>query len=231
MGRKGPAMADARIAFTFCLAGLLLAGCAPMGSGRHGAEPTPADSIAIAYIPESLPEFADYRSYRDDYAVRTEISALDLSLRENDFSVEEVGPENFPALRRLGADSAFGPESLRGLRHGPNRLLVVLEVPVEGDGKISGKTMASDITHNVLAISNMIATIGYNGVYQPSMQHTTESGHGFQALLFDRAQGRILLDTVSAILTNGTRVPGQRREETPIEWHYRNFVKTCVKGR
>jgi hypothetical protein len=202
-----------------------------LGSARHAADAAPADSIAIAYIPGDLGDFADYRAYRDDYRVRTEISSLDLALRRNDFSVEEAGPESFPALRRLATDSTAGAEALDGVRCGPSRLLVVVEVPVEGDGQVSGKTMAADITHNILAVSTMIAGMKYTGFYRPGMQHTSETGHGFRAILFDRAQGRVVVDTVSTILTNGSRLRGQAREETPVECHYRTFVKACIKGR
>jgi hypothetical protein len=226
-----PAMRASRIAFSLPLACLWLSGCAPMGSGRH-TNAAPADSLAIAYVPGSMGGFADYRSYRDDYSVVTEFSGLDLALRQSDFYVEEIGPEGFPALRRLGAEPASGADALRGLHCNPNRVLVVVQAPVEGDGRISGKTMASDIAHNILEVGDAITSIQNQGFFRkPVMRHTSESGHGFRAILYDKAQGRVLLDTVSTLLTSGTRVPGQSRDESPADCHYRTFVKACLKAK
>jgi hypothetical protein len=219
------------IAFSSALGCLWLSACSPMGRGRQ-AEAAPADSLAIAYVPVAMGGFPDYRSYRNDYAVVTEFSGLDLALRRNDYFVEEIGPEGFSALRRLAAGTVSGADALRGLHCDPNRVLLVLQVPVEGDGRISGKTMASDIAHNILEVGDAIASVKTQGYfYKPSMRHTSESGHGFRAILYDRAQGRVLLDTMSTVLTRGTRIPGQTREESPADCHYRTFVKACLKGK
>jgi hypothetical protein len=236
--RCGPAYRGfAHRIFVFCvlacgiLCSCLLPGCAAKGAVRH-ADAIPADSIAIAYVPADLEHFPDYWTYRNDPTVGIEISSLDLGLRLSDFAVVEVRPEAFPVLRRLGADSANGPAALRHLRYECNRLLVVIRIPVDGDGRPSGKTIASDIFHNTMEVARIFQNPKYGVDSRPiTMRHTVETGHGFRAILFDKAQDRILLDTVSAVLTSGMRVRDQDKEEDPVSCHYRLFAKACLKGR
>lgn len=216
----------------FISASLCLLECAPTGSHRQAAGAAPADSIAFAYIPGGLAQFPDYQSFRENDFIRSEIMSLDLSLRENDYVVEEVGQSDFEALRGLAAsDSAVDPAAIASLQYGPRRLLLILDVPVKGNGRASGKTMASDILHNAGAIAGAIEAMKVGGFgAKPQMRHTSETGHGFRAILFDRESKAILLDTVSSVLTGGGKAPGQTGKESPGHWHYRTFIQAKVKG-
>ncbi|MBW8888829.1 MAG: hypothetical protein JF616_13825 [Fibrobacteres bacterium] len=213
-----------------CLAALL--DCAATGSGKAGSRAAPADSIAIAYLPRKESRNPDYRTYRESEDVVSEIQSLDFVLRQNDFATEEIGAESFPALLGLGADSVLGKpssrlRSLRALRYGPSRLLLVVYVPPREGGQASASTLAADFAHNA---GEVIGSVGGGILHGMDFRHTVEVGRSFRAILYDKRQDRILLDTVSTLVTQGGRAPEQTDGETMVECHYRIFVQACLKA-
>jgi hypothetical protein len=219
-------------AFAGCLAGL--SECAPTGSGKAAVQAPPVDSIAIAYLPRKESRNPDYRTYRENVDVVSEIQSLDFVLRQRDFATEEIGAESFPALLGLGADSVLGKpssrlRSLRALRYGPARLLLVVYVPPgEGGGRPSAATLAADFAHNA---GEVIGSLGGSLLHGMDFRHTVEVGHSFRAILYDKRGDRILMDTVSTLVTQGGRAQEQADGETLAECHYRIFVQACLKTR
>jgi len=218
-------------AFAACLAGF--SDCAPTGSEKAGSQALPIDSIAIAYLPRKESRNKDYRTYRESEDVVYEINSLDFVLRQSDFATEEIGAESFPALLGLGADSVLGKpssrlRSLRALHYGPARLLLVVYVPPgEGGGRPSAATLAADFAHNA---GEVIGSVGGSLLHGMDFRHTVEVGRSFRAILYDKRRDRILMDTISTLVTQGGRAQEQAEGESLAECHYRTFVQACLKA-
>jgi hypothetical protein len=109
-------------------------------------------------------------------------------------------------------------------------MLLVMDLPVKGGP--TGKTRVKDALHNTLEVAGFVNSLAIPilpGHDAMKFQRSQEYGHGFRALVFDQAEGRILIDTVSAFTTDGQKAPGQTTKEHHAHFHYRTFIKAKLK--
>lgn len=159
---------------------------------------------------------------------------LDLALRECDYATDEIGGADFAQLQHLTAkDSAIGPEDFQELHFASRRLLLIMDMPSKV-GPTAG-TKAKDAVNNTITVAGKAAALltgnallagNTLGLAGGGLQSTREYGHAFRAIYFDKVENRILIDTTSAITTEGQRAPGQKSSGSFKKHHYKQFIES-----